>query len=83
MTGFNNLFGVFMLQVMVLALFLSHVNGQGLKVGFYDKSCPDAEKIVSKVMDDVMAVAPSLSGPLLRMHFHDCFIRVCNTIVIL
>ncbi|KAI3829360.1 hypothetical protein L1987_03481 [Smallanthus sonchifolius] len=22
-----------------------------------------------------MTVAPSLSGPLLRMHFHDCFIR--------
>ena len=79
MDGFKNLFGVFMLQMMVLALFSLHA--EGLKVGFYDESCPQAEAIVSKVMSNVIAVAPSLSGPLLRLHFHDCFIRVCNIII--
>ncbi|KAI3829358.1 hypothetical protein L1987_03478 [Smallanthus sonchifolius] len=72
----KNSFGVLVLQMMVvLAIFSLHAEGQGLKLGFYEKSCPHAEKIVSKVIKDVMAVAPSLSGPLLRMHFHDCFIR--------
>ncbi|XP_071720586.1 peroxidase 27-like [Rutidosis leptorrhynchoides] len=83
MAVFKNLLCVFMLQMMVQALLLSHVNGQGLKVGFYEKSCPEAEKIVYKVISDVMAVAPSLSGPLLRMHFHDCFIKGCDGSVLL
>lgn len=60
---------------MLLLLILSAVNAK-LQVGFYEKTCPNAEKIVKEVMGQVMSVAPSLSGPLLRMHFHDCFVRV-------
>ncbi|KAL8259385.1 hypothetical protein R6Q59_027338 [Mikania micrantha] len=73
----------FVLPILVIALFTLQAEGQGLKVGFYDKSCPYAEKIVSGVVSQVMAVAPSLSGPLLRMHFHDCFIRGCDGSVLL
>nr|XP_043612173.1 peroxidase 27-like [Erigeron canadensis] len=79
-----NFVGVFVLQMIFLTLFWSHdVESYGLKVGFYEKSCPRAEMIVSKVIKDVMAVAPSLSGPLLRMNFHDCFIRGCDGSVLL
>ncbi|KAK9057976.1 hypothetical protein SSX86_022816 [Deinandra increscens subsp. villosa] len=84
MTTSKNSFGVFMLQMMVLSLLITlQAEGQGLKVGFYEKTCPHAEKIVSDVIKEVMAVAPSLSGPLLRMHFHDCFIRGCDGSVLL
>ncbi|KAI8567447.1 hypothetical protein RHMOL_Rhmol02G0122900 [Rhododendron molle] len=75
--------------LVVKAIFLAFVfnlaNGQpeGLKIGFYEKTCPYAEAIVKKTVDHVLTVAPSLSGPLLRLHFHDCFVRGCEASVLL
>jgi peroxidase len=37
---------------------------------------PSVEDVVRKEMVRALSVAPSLAGPLLRMHFHDCFVRV-------
>ncbi|XP_073262694.1 peroxidase 27-like [Populus alba] len=61
--------------VQIIFLVFNLANAQ-LRVGFYKDTCPKAEAIVKEVMHQVMKVAPSLSGPLLRMHFHDCFVRV-------
>ncbi|KAL3740652.1 hypothetical protein ACJRO7_021860 [Eucalyptus globulus] len=72
-----------LLQLMFLFLVPEVAHGQGLKVGFYQKTCPNAEAIVKKVIGQVMSVAPSLSGPLLRMHFHDCFVRGCEGSILL
>ena len=43
---------------------------------FYGESCPRVEDVVRKEMVRALSLAPSLAGPLLRMHFHDCFVRV-------
>ncbi|XP_021887394.1 peroxidase 27-like [Carica papaya] len=76
--------------VILSCLFLSictiafiPANAAGLKVGFYIETCPKAEFIVKKVVNEVMAKAPSLGGPLLRIHFHDCFVRGCDASVLL
>jgi peroxidase len=48
-----------------------------LSVDYYSKTCPNVGDIVRKEMIQILSVAPSLAAPLLRMHFHDCFVRVC------
>ncbi|KAI3948749.1 hypothetical protein MKX01_022163 [Papaver californicum] len=51
-----------------------------LKMGFYAQSCPRAEKIIQ---DYVKPRAPVAAASLLRMHFHDCFVRGCDASVLL
>lgn len=58
-----------------LLLLLGSTNAQ-LSVDYYSKTCPNAEQIVRKEMVQILSVAPSLAGPFLRLHFHDCFVRV-------
>jgi len=66
----------FMFMVCLLLGLLSCVHAD-LKLGFYDQSCPKAEKIVHDYVKKHIPNAPSLAAALLRMHFHDCFVRVC------
>uniref|UniRef100_M8CDS8 Peroxidase n=1 Tax=Aegilops tauschii TaxID=37682 RepID=M8CDS8_AEGTA len=70
------------LALLVLAAASSAAVAQ-LEIGFYSKTCPDAEKIVGEEMAKIIAAAPSLAGPLLRLHFHDCFVRGCDASVLL
>lgn len=69
------------LQSMFLFFVLNPVDAEGyLKVRFYEETCPKAEEIVKEVITRVLSVATSLAGPLLRMHFHDCFVRVRSSL---
>ncbi|KAG7582872.1 hem peroxidase [Arabidopsis suecica] len=54
-----------------------------LQMNFYAKSCPNAEKIISDHIQNHIHNGPSLAAPLIRMHFHDCFVRGCDGSVLI
>ncbi|KAJ8466123.1 hypothetical protein OPV22_028675 [Ensete ventricosum] len=55
----------------------------GLKLNFYGSSCPNAEQIVRTIIYKEVEKNPILSAKLLRMFFHDCFVRGCDASLLL
>ncbi|CAN0852498.1 Peroxidase 57 [Linum grandiflorum] len=54
-----------------------------LELHFYRNSCPKAEAIVKSAMKRHFDKDPSVPAGLLRLHFHDCFIRGCDGSVLI
>lgn len=73
----KKLLSLLYLQLMLVICVLEMANAQGLKMGFYKTSCPSAESIIKNTTAQYISRAPTLAAPLLRMHYHDCFVRVC------
>lgn len=62
--------------VVVVALSLCCSVQGTLMNNFYGTSCPDAEKIVFSTLKQLGSRDPDLYAVILRLHFHDCFVRV-------
>nr|AII99881.1 peroxidase [Cicer arietinum] len=68
---------------MVLLSFLVACQGGSLRKNFYQHSCPQADNIIKNKTLQHVAANPNLPAKLLRMHFHDCFVRGCDASVLL
>ncbi|KAJ8540006.1 hypothetical protein K7X08_026395 [Anisodus acutangulus] len=73
-------FGYLCPLIFMCILVSSHAQ---LQPNFYAKSCPKAEKIILDYVQKHIPNAPSLPAALIRMHFHDCFLRGCDASVLL
>ncbi|EXB81517.1 Peroxidase 64 [Morus notabilis] len=68
-------------SLLVLLSISSFVNA--LNLNYYDHTCPQLEPAVTKAVKKAMSNDKTVPAALLRMHFHDCFIRGCDASVLL
>ncbi|XP_002277612.2 peroxidase 64 [Vitis vinifera] len=66
-----------------LLIFLASPLGNALSSNYYDKTCPDVESTVTNAVRQAVMADKKVAAALLRMHFHDCFIRGCDASVLL
>lgn len=50
---------------------------------FYDHGCPKVQEIVWSVVAKAVAKEQRMAASLLRLHFHDCFVKGCDGSVLL
>ncbi|XP_054800581.1 peroxidase 44-like [Prosopis cineraria] len=68
--------------LICFALLLRLAVGE-LRVGFYSSTCAQAESIVQQVVRKKFSSDSSITAALLRMHFHDCFVRGCDASILI
>ncbi|KAG8659960.1 peroxidase 72 [Manihot esculenta] len=71
--------------VLAFAPFISCAKTTGgyLYPQFYDHSCPNAQQIVESIVAKAVAKEARMAASLLRLHFHDCFVKGCDASILL
>ncbi|KAJ1691479.1 hypothetical protein LUZ63_015634 [Rhynchospora breviuscula] len=55
----------------------------GLREGFYSTTCPNVETIVRDTVRKHYNNDPTIAAGILRLFFHDCFVRGCDASLLL
>ncbi|KAJ0093481.1 hypothetical protein Patl1_25539 [Pistacia atlantica] len=83
MTSRNRRF-ILMVSLLVFSVVrVCNAEGPALVQNQYETSCPKAEELVRNITWRQLKARPVLAAKLLRLHFHDCFIRGCDGSILL
>ncbi|KAG5250294.1 Peroxidase precursor family protein [Salix suchowensis] len=72
---------VLVFALLVISQIASPVSA--LSLNYYDQTCPKLESAVTEAVKKATMNDNTVPAALLRMHFHDCFIRGCDASVLL
>ena len=61
---------------LALSILFISSSVNALSLNYYDKTCPHLESAVTDAVKNGIVNDKTVPAALLRMHFHDCFIRV-------
>ncbi|KAK9935562.1 hypothetical protein M0R45_022661 [Rubus argutus] len=70
------------LSLLTLVVFPSKTQSR-LTQNYYQKTCPDFEKIVQQVVTDKQLASPTTAAAALRLFFHDCMVEGCDASVLI
>ena len=70
---------------LVLLLFLSGISSSEskLNVNYYQKSCPNFERIMQDAITSKQINSPTTAAGTLRLFFHDCMVDGCDASVLI
>lgn len=64
--------------LVFLSILFAQTKGRHLDIYYYAQTCPQAERIIREVVHQATMRDSKVAPRLLRMFFHDCFVRVCQ-----
>ncbi|KAL3820612.1 hypothetical protein ACJIZ3_006517 [Penstemon smallii] len=83
MAPFINIVAMLWSLVIIISVCSPRVIINALSLNHYEKTCPSVEDVVAKVVKDAISKDRTVPAAVLRLHFHDCFIRGCDGSVLL
>ncbi|KAI3720771.1 hypothetical protein L2E82_31764 [Cichorium intybus] len=83
MAKFTNKIAISAIAAFILIQTVVPFSEAALTANYYDQTCPQAENIIFQTVGNASIFDPKVPARLLRMFFHDCFIRGCDASLLL